>query len=108
LAARIALAGEDQPWIAAFVREVYLANFRDDRQIAEPAVLRDALSASGCPSPDALLEAAGSGEIRAGLRARGEAAQTLGVFGAPTFRAGDELFWGADRLDEAVEWAARS
>ena len=30
-----------------------------------------------------------------------------GIFGAPSFVVGGEVFWGNDRLDEAVEWALR-
>ena len=32
-------------------------------------------------------------------------AAALGLFGAPSFRVGDELFWGDDRLEEALAWA---
>jgi 2-hydroxychromene-2-carboxylate isomerase len=34
-----------------------------------------------------------------------ERAQALGIFGAPSFTIGDELFWGNDRLERAVAWA---
>lgn len=30
----------------------------------------------------------------------------LGIFGAPTFVVGDELFWGNDRLEDALAWAS--
>jgi hypothetical protein len=36
-----------------------------------------------------------------------EEAFRLGIFGAPSFLASGELFWGNDRLDEAIEWAKR-
>src|SRR6478736_1366825 len=31
-------------------------------------------------------------------------AKVLGIFGSPTFAVGGELFWGDDRLDDAVKW----
>jgi 2-hydroxychromene-2-carboxylate isomerase len=35
--------------------------------------------------------------------------QKLGVFGAPSFTAADgELFWGNDRLEQALAWAKRN
>src|SRR5947208_1743665 len=40
------------------------------------------------------------------LRAETERAIALGIFGAPTAVVGDELFWGNDRLEDAVAWAA--
>ena len=40
------------------------------------------------------------------LRAETETAQQLGIFGAPTFVTSDgELFWGNDRLEQALTWA---
>ncbi|MFI5034253.1 MAG: DsbA family protein [Reyranellales bacterium] len=31
-------------------------------------------------------------------------AKALGIFGSPTFAVGGELFWGDDRLDDALKW----
>ncbi|MEO0326551.1 MAG: 2-hydroxychromene-2-carboxylate isomerase [Myxococcota bacterium] len=47
----------------------------------------------------ALVAAAGSDAVKASLRAETEAALARGVFGVPTYAAGDELFWGYDALD---------
>jgi 2-hydroxychromene-2-carboxylate isomerase len=41
------------------------------------------------------------------LRATTERAVGLGIFGAPTFMVGDEMFWGNDRLEQALDLAAR-
>jgi 2-hydroxychromene-2-carboxylate isomerase len=55
-----------------------------------------------------VLERAQSDEIKVKLRAETEAAITLGVFGAPTFVTADgELFWGNDRLEQALAWARK-
>jgi 2-hydroxychromene-2-carboxylate isomerase len=43
------------------------------------------------------------------LRAQCDEARERGVFGAPTFITGDgEIFWGNDRLERALAWAARA
>ena len=42
------------------------------------------------------------------LKASTEAARRLGIFGSPTFAVGQEIFWGDDRLEEAIELAAGS
>ena len=34
----------------------------------------------------------------------GTAVEGLGIFGSPTFAVGGELFWGDDRLDDAICW----
>ena len=39
------------------------------------------------------------------LRRQVDRARNLGLFGAPTFFVGDEMFWGNDRLEDALEWA---
>ena len=55
----------------------------------------------------ALLAAAGQEANKARLKAQCEEARERGIFGAPTFIAPDgELFWGNDRLERAVAWAA--
>jgi 2-hydroxychromene-2-carboxylate isomerase len=106
LAARVALAGADEPWLPDFVRAVYHANFAEDRDIAERAVIAELLDALDVPAA-ALLARADSELVKAGLRAQTEQAQRLGIFGAPSFVVGDELFWGGDRLEHALDWAVR-
>lgn len=89
LAARAAL-GRD----GAFVRAVFRANFAEDRDIADPGVMA-ALGGDVAPSP----------EVKAALRANVDEARRLGLFGAPCFVAGGEIFFGQDRLEDAIEWA---
>jgi 2-hydroxychromene-2-carboxylate isomerase len=103
LAARIASVSEKKAWLPQFVRNVYGANFADDRDIAAPEVVLDCLR-NLAPEPDAVLEAARDERAKAQLRSNTERAAALGIFGAPTFAVGSELFWGNDRLDAALDW----
>jgi 2-hydroxychromene-2-carboxylate isomerase len=108
LAARVAVAGAGEPWIADFCTAVFRAEFGEGRQIAETAVIRDILEALGLAA-DPLLESSQTAEIKAQLRSETEAAQRLGIFGSPSFVTGDgELFWGNDRLEAALAWARRA
>jgi 2-hydroxychromene-2-carboxylate isomerase len=104
-AARVAAAGEGEPWLSAFVRQVYLAQFRDDREIGDLGVLSEALTVAGCPDPDRLLALSATEAVKQTLRARTDEAMALGLFGAPSVIARGELFWGSDRLDQALAWA---
>ena len=97
------MAGLAEPWCPVFVREVYRANFAEDREIADPQVLADLLRRVS-PAAGSDLERASSEEIKQRLRAHGDEAAALGVFG-PSFLVGRELFWGNDRLDQALAWA---
>ena len=58
-------------------------------------------------SPYNYLAAARLPAVGQALRARIHQAEARGLFGAPSFWVAGELFWGNDRLEEAVEWAVR-
>ncbi|MBW7861565.1 MAG: 2-hydroxychromene-2-carboxylate isomerase [Rhodocyclaceae bacterium] len=107
LAARVALLGVEEGWVAPFSRAVLNANFAEDREIGEAVVIGEILATLGLPAEE-LLARAVTPENKLALRAQTERAAELGLFGAPSFRVGDELFWGNDRLEDALEWARRS
>ena len=52
--------------------------------------------------------AANTPENKEALKRQTEAAAARGLFGAPSFTVGDELFWGNDRLEAALAWAKRA
>lgn len=103
-AARVALVGALAPWGPGFVQAVYRANFADDRDIGDPDVIVGLLDAQGLPGRDILAQAE-SPEWKPRLREQAERAERLGIFGAPSFVVGSELFWGSDRLEQALELA---
>ena len=107
LAARVALVGQDAGWCPAFTTAVLCAEFGRGSSIADPDVIADVLRKLGL-DPRSVLDAALSEGNKARLRAQGDAASARRIFGAPTFIAADgETFWGNDRLDRALAWAAR-
>ena len=104
LAARVALAGADEAWMPAFCRAVMRANFAEDREIAEVEVISAILASLDLPV-DTILARAESPENKQALRRQTERASEIGLFGAPSFVTPDgELFWGNDRLEDALEW----
>ena len=104
LAARVACAVVGEPWGPEFVRRVYRANFGEDRDIAEPETITSILESLD-QDAGAWIERAQSAEGKERLRRHTEAAMSLGIFGAPSFVVGRELFWGNDRLEEAIAWS---
>lgn len=107
MAARVALVGLSQGWGEGFCRAVYAAEFGEGRNIGEPFVVADIINACG-QNPDAVIEQSRTNANKEALRAQTEKAQSIGIFGAPSFVCADgELFWGNDRLDAALEWAKR-
>ncbi|MEZ2407860.1 2-hydroxychromene-2-carboxylate isomerase [Bosea sp. OAE752] len=104
-AARLALAGRDGGWTPAFSKALFRAQFCEGRNIAEEAVLSAALKEAG-GDPGSAISLSRSEEVKGRLRAEIEYAKSIGIFGAPFFVTGDnELFWGDDRLEEALDWA---
>lgn len=63
-----------------------------------PDAIAATLAAAGLPADD-LMAAAGEEATAQALTAATAEAAATGVFGAPTFRVGEELFFGNDRLD---------
>ena len=107
LAARVALVGVEEGWVAAFARAVMTANFAEDREIGEEAVIVEILGTLGLPAAE-LMARAQADANKLALRCQTERAAELGLFGAPSFRVGEELFWGNDRLEDALAWACRA
>ncbi len=104
LAARVACRGQDEAWIGAFCRAVMQANFAHDQDIGDRKVVHGLLDGLGLPS-ETLIADAESDAGKAALRTQTEHATERGIFGAPSFVVGDELFWGNDRLEDALAWA---
>ncbi|MGE3145797.1 MAG: 2-hydroxychromene-2-carboxylate isomerase [Pseudorhodoplanes sp.] len=105
IAARVALVALDEGWGEDFSRAVYRAQFAKGRLIGDTAVIRELiLELKREPKP--VLDRIQGDEIKARLRAQTQEAQRLGIFGAPSFVTADgELFWGNDRLEQALDWA---
>ena len=104
LAARVACCFDDAPWVGKFIRAVYRANFVVDTDISDVAVISSCIDSAG-GDPGTVLEQAQSPESKQKLREQTGEAMRLGVFGAPTVVVGEELFWGNDRLEDALACA---
>ena len=98
---RVALVGAAQPWIGAYCSRIMSLNFAEDRAIDDPILVAEVLMQLGLDA-QTILDEAQSDANKLKLRQQTEAAQARGIFGAPTFFVGDEMFWGDDRLDDAL------
>jgi 2-hydroxychromene-2-carboxylate isomerase len=92
-------------WIEPYSVESFRAWYLDGLPLGTRDSLTAILPRIG-QDPERVLALAARPEAAARLEAETEAARKLGAFGSPTFAVGDELFWGDDRLEEAVDWAA--
>jgi len=90
------MQGEDA--LLRYLDAIFPAMWEHERNLGDPdevaAVLRDAGF-----DPAQVLAAANDPAAKEALKAATEEAVSRGVFGAPTFFVGDQMFWGQDRLD---------
>jgi 2-hydroxychromene-2-carboxylate isomerase len=102
---RVALLGAEERWIGAFCRQVMEVNFAFDEDIERADLLARMLTELGLPAAD-ILDQAQAEPTKTRLREQTEQARARGIFGAPTFFVGTEMFWGNDRLDDALLFAS--
>jgi 2-hydroxychromene-2-carboxylate isomerase len=104
---RVATLAQHEPWVGEFCRAIMLRHFGEDRAIDDAQLVGDVLLALGVEPGDAIATAQ-SEPVKQALRAQTERGRQLGIFGGPTFFAAGEMFWGNDRLEDALDWAARA
>lgn len=97
IAAQAAGGGDLGGLVHGFLKAVWA----EDRDIAEDEVVRDVLSAHGFDPRLADRDLMGGMET---LQRNTDEALRRGVFGAPSYLVGDEVFWGQDRLGHLDAW----
>jgi 2-hydroxychromene-2-carboxylate isomerase len=101
-ALRASLVARDADREQDYIQAVMRAYWVDDRDIARPEVVAEVASGLGLDG-QALVARAESDAVRAELMRLTDEGIARGVFGAPMFFVGDEMFWGKDRLDFVEE-----
>jgi len=107
LANRVAILGTQQGWVEAYTRATYQRWFEKGEAAGEEPNLSASLKEIGC-DPREVLAAAETQRAADELAAATDEAMRLGIFGSPTFAVGGEVFWGDDRLDDALHWARKA
>ena len=103
LANRVATVAAQEDWCPAFCQAAFAAWFLGNRDPGDRESLVDILKSLG-RNADHILARADSSEIRDAYAAETDRARSLGIFGSPTFACGEEIFWGDDRLEDAIDW----
>ncbi|CAN5467687.1 2-hydroxychromene-2-carboxylate isomerase [soil metagenome] len=98
---RVALLGSEQPWIGAYCREMMMLNFALDTDIDDRDIVASVLEQLKLDA-EQILAAAETPANNSALHYATDTARRRGVFGAPTFFVGDAMYWGNDRLDDAL------
>jgi 2-hydroxychromene-2-carboxylate isomerase len=103
LANRVGIVASVQGWGREYTLTSFEAWF-DGQPLGADDSLRTIIGSHG-KEPDEIINLANSLETRAQYDRETDAARQLGIFGSPTFAVGQEIFWGDDRLEEALAWA---
>ncbi|SPA22876.1 DSBA oxidoreductase [Cupriavidus taiwanensis] len=88
---------QDEATFLRYADAIFSAMWEQGRNLNDPAEIGAVLAAAGF-DPGAALTLVDDPEVKQALKRDTEHAVTRGVFGAPSFIVGDELFWGNDRL----------
>jgi 2-hydroxychromene-2-carboxylate isomerase len=103
LAHRIAILGLAEGWGIPYLQASYRRWFVDGQEPALEPNLSASLAEAGQDAARCVARAAGD-DVAQRYEAATAEARKLGVFGSPTFAVDGELFWGDDRLDDALQW----
>lgn len=103
-AGRIGILAQQEGWVVPFSQQVYRAAFEQGEVLGAPETLRAAIRAAG-QEPARVMDTIAGDEIAEAWAANTEAARAYGIFGAPSFVVAGELFWGDDRIEDALDWA---
>ena len=106
LANRIAVLGMQEGWCSYYVQATYRRWFLEWLEPGSEPNVSESLREIGQDS-ERILELASGKETGEVYSCQTESAQSKGIFGSPSFIVGGELFWGDDRLEDAVRWALR-
>ncbi len=107
LGLRVGIIAAQEGWCAEYSKKSFGAWFLEGRAAGLTENVAAVLTDLGRPVSDILARAA-SPQVVQRVSDETDAARQLGVFGAPTFAVGTEIFWGDDRLEDALDYAQRS
>lgn len=99
----VATLAAREGWCPQFTQAAYRTWFLQQQDPGSPDAVRAILTALGRDADDCLARAAGE-QTQREYQASTDHARQLGLFGSPTFVVGEEIFWGDDRLEDALEW----
>ena len=87
-----------------YLKETYRLWFLKGIEAGSEENLRSVFSTLNV-EPDEVLQEASSNKTSSAYKEETELARVKGIFGAPSFTVKDEIFWGDDRLEDAIRYA---
>jgi 2-hydroxychromene-2-carboxylate isomerase len=103
LASRVAVLGVLEGWCPNYMRASYRRWFVEGKEAGAEPNLSESLSEIG-QVPNRVIVEANAETVGRAYDENTNEARRLNIFGSPTFVVDGELFWGDDRLDDAIAW----
>ena len=106
LANQIAILGLDKGWGVDYVRMTYKKWFQENKEPAIDPSISEICDELKINKDEILLEAK-TELIEGKYLANTNSARNHKIFGSPSFVVGNEIFWGDDRMEDAINWAKK-
>tara|TARA_Y100001935_G_scaffold162787_1_gene133840 strand:- start:5616 stop:6212 length:597 start_codon:yes stop_codon:yes gene_type:complete len=107
LANQIAILGLDKGWGVDYVRMTYKKWFQENKEPAIDPSISEICDELKINKDEILLEAK-TELIEGKYLANTNSARNHKIFGSPSFVVGNEIFWGDDRMEDAINWAKKN
>ncbi len=103
LANKIAVLGMQEGWCVNYVCATYRRWFQEGLEAGSEPNLSDSLTEIG-QDPKRVIQLVESDQVTKSYLEQTDSAREKGIFGSPTCVVDGELFWGDDRIEDAVWW----
>ena len=107
LAIKLAILGLKEGWGIDYVRLTYKRWFQDGKEPATEPNISEICSELNIDK-EQVISKANSEEIEKEYLANTDSARKNKVFGSPSFIVNSEIFWGDDRMEDAITWSKKN
>ena len=106
LANQIAILGLDKGWGTDYIRLTYKKWFQEGKEPAIDPSISEICKELGL-NKDEIISEAKSEIFEKKYMSNTDSARKKKVFGSPSFIVENEIFWGDDRMEDAINWAKK-
>ena len=106
LANQIAILGISEGWGIDYVRSTYKKWFQEGKEPAIDPSISEICKELNLNKED-IISKAKTGEIEQKYLNYTDEARKSKIFGSPSFIVNNEIFWGDDRMEDAIQWSKK-
>ena len=106
MANQIAILGLDKGWGINYIRLTYKKWFQEGKEPAIDPSISEICNELGLDKDEIFSEAKSEIFLNK-YKSNTDSARKNKVFGSPSFIVENEIFWGDDRMEDAIKWAKK-